>query len=151
MQGTAVLGEQRLVRGDHALAGTQRLHQPGPGRFETADDLDDHVDVVALDQPERVGREQPGVDRQRSPVATGPADRDADQLQRRADPGGQVLGLLVQEADHLATDGAAPQQRNLDHHHPTSNAIRSASVSRRTISRACPSRTATTGGRGTWL
>src|SRR5205823_9108460 len=49
VQGTAVLGEQRLVRGDDALAGTEGLDQPGPGRLDAADDLDDHVDVVPLD------------------------------------------------------------------------------------------------------
>ena len=74
---------------------------------------------------------------------------------RGADPGGQVLGLVVQQADHFRADGAAAEQgeadRGFDYAHPTSNASRSSSVSRRTITREAPSRTATTGGRGTWL
>jgi hypothetical protein len=96
VQRTAVLGEQRLVRGDHALAGTQRLDQPGAGRLDPADHLDHHVHVVALDEAERVGREEGRVDRQRTPVAVRPPYRDAGQLQRRADPGGEVVGVLVQ-------------------------------------------------------
>jgi hypothetical protein len=34
----------------------------------------------------------------------GAAYGHADQLDRRTDPGGQVVGLLVQEPDHLAAD-----------------------------------------------
>ena len=141
VQRRAVLGEQRLVGGDHALAGPQRLDQPGAGRLDAADHLDHHVDVVALDQAERVGGEQRRVDRQVAAVAAGPAHGDADELQRGADPGGQVVGLLVQQPDHLGADGAAAEQAPAgpaisQSTHPTSNASRSSSVSRRTITRA---------------
>ena len=42
----------------------------------------------------------------------GPAHRDPGQLERRADPGGEVVGLLVEQADHLRADDAAAQQRD---------------------------------------
>ena len=71
------------------------------------------------------------------PVAE-PADRDAGQLQRRADPGGQVVGLLVQQPDHLAarpcrsrSSARRAQASTLHSRHP--DASRSSSVSRRTI------------------
>ena len=44
-------------------------------------------------------------------LRVGPAYGDPDQLDRRADPRGQVAGLLVQQPDHLAAHGAAPEQR----------------------------------------
>jgi hypothetical protein len=154
VQRGAVLGEQRLVRRDHALATAQRLDQPGAGRLDAAHHLDHDVDVVALDQAERVGGEQVFLDGKVTALAAEPPDRDADDLQRGADPGRQVVSLMVQQADDFRADGAAAQEGQADrftHAHPTSNASRSSSVSRRTITREAPSRTATTGGRGTWL
>jgi hypothetical protein len=60
-----------------------------------------------LTRPERVGGEQARLDREITALAAGPPHRDADDLQRRADPGRQVLGLSVQQADHFRADGAA--------------------------------------------
>ncbi len=109
-----VLGEQRLVRGDHALTGPERLGQPGPSRFDATDDLDHHVDIVALDQPERVRREQALVQTDGGAVTVDPADGDADDLQGRADPRGEVGRLLTHETDHLRTDRATTEQRDPD-------------------------------------
>ena len=156
VQGRPVLGQQRLVGGDDALAGPKRLDQPGPGRLDPADHLDHDVDVVALDQTERVGGEQ------RRSTGRSPRSRPgrrtaiADQLQRGADAGGQVVGLLVQQPYHLRPDrrrsrASRPGPTSPHIRYPTSSARRSSSVSRRTITRDPPSRTATTGGRGTWL
>ena len=69
-----------------------------------------------------------------------------------------VLRVHTQPGD-LGADDAAAEQRYPEHlarfifvtAHPTSNRSRSSSVSRRTISRAAPSATATTPGRGMWL
>jgi hypothetical protein len=151
VQCRAVLGEQRLVGRHHALAGQQRLGQPGAGRLDAADHLDHQVHVLALGQAERVGGEQLFRHSQGAALAAGPAHRDAGQLESRADSRGQVVSLLVQQPDHLGTDRATAEQRDSHRPHPTSNASRSSSVSRRTITREAPSRTATTGGRGTWL
>jgi hypothetical protein len=151
VQRRPVLGEQRLVRGHHAPARPQRFGEPAPRGLDAAHDLDHDVHVVALDQAERVRGEQRGIDRQVAPLAAEPAYRDADDVERRTDPGGQVVGLVVQQSHDLGADGATAQQRKFHRPHPTSNASRSASVSRRTITREAPSRTATTGGRGTWL
>ena len=99
------------------------------------------------------------------------ADGDPGHLDRTSDAGGQVVGLLGDEPQHLAADGAAAQQRDLQRlRHgraptgcsgagcdgagdgastPASTASRantSDSVCRRTISVAAPSFTATTGG-----
>ena len=45
-----------------------------------------------------------------------PAYGDADQLDRRADPGLEVAGLLLQEADHLRADRAAAEHGHLHTH-----------------------------------
>ena len=46
--------------------------------------------------------------------APGPPYRDAHHLERRADPSGQVGGLLVQQPDDLGADRAAAQERQAD-------------------------------------
>ena len=58
----------------------------------------------------RVGGEQV---RRDVGVVGGPADGDPGHLDRPADAGGQVVGLLGDQAQHLAADGAAAQQRDL--------------------------------------
>ena len=83
---------------------------------------------------------------------------DADQLDRRADPGREVTGLLLEQADHLGADRPAAEDGDLEGRvgtfsgtfpcrsptgRPQSRAGRS--------TRATPSRTATTGGRSAWL
>ena len=45
-------------------------------------------------------------------VPVGPAHRDADQLERNADPGGEIVGLLVQQPDDLRADDPAAEQRH---------------------------------------
>ena len=83
------------------------------------------------------------------------AHRHPDQLHSGAGPRGQLTGLLAQQPHHLAADGAAAQQRNPDRarrvHRATSSRNWSSSVSRRSSTRAAPSRTATTAGRGSRL
>ena len=79
-----------------------------PGRLDTADDLDHQVDVLAGDQSGRVSGEQGGVDAR--PLPAGAADRDADQLQRPADPGPQVVGLPDDQPGDFGADGAAAEQ-----------------------------------------
>jgi hypothetical protein len=50
VQRGAVGGKQGLVGGDHGLAGAEGGQQPRAGRLDTADDLDDDVDVIPGDQ-----------------------------------------------------------------------------------------------------
>ena len=108
-------------------------------------------------RPARVGREQlvGHVDVARRVEA---AYGDADQLDRRADPRGQVVGLLVQQPHHLDPTDAAAQQRHLQVR--LSPAHRHTHVGRQQVllglpcaarPRVFPSRTAITGGRSTWL
>ena len=91
-----------------------------------------------------------------------------DQLDGRAHPGREIGGLLAQQPHDLAPDRAAAQHRDADRgsvhpprrlrlpaspgtHRATSRRNRSSSVSRRNSTRAAPSRTATTAGRGSRL
>ena len=81
---------------------------------------------------------------------------DAGELQRRPDPGGEVAGLL--QSRRTTCEPTEPQPStatfsglSFTASAPTSVASRSSSVSRRTITRTSPSRTATTGGRSRWL
>ncbi len=162
----AVRGEQGLVaRDDVGARGDGREHE-GAGRLETAHELDD--DVGAVDERLGVGGEQLGrqVD---VALRARVAHRDADELDARADALRELVGVLEEQAGDLRADrtGAEEPDSNgavLDHagvpsverstgsgSSPASRASRSASVSPCTITRASPSRTATTGGRGTWL
>jgi hypothetical protein len=73
---------------------------------------DHDVHVVPFDQAERVRGEQGRVDS--APVAAEPPHGDADDLQRGADPGREVGGLLRHQPHDLRADGAATEQRDLD-------------------------------------
>ncbi|CAB4723534.1 unannotated protein [freshwater metagenome] len=152
----AVLGEQRLVGRHDAGSVGQRGEDEGAGRLDAADHLDHQVDVVACHQALGVGGEQAlgHVDvAGRVEAAYG----DAGQLDRRADARRQVARLLAEQTHHLRAHRAAAQHRHLERcevlhqSSPTSVANRSSSVSRRTTTRATPSRTAITGGRSAWL
>src|SRR5690606_41109089 len=123
-------------------------------RLDRPHELDDDVDVVARHQYlDVVGEQLDG----HTAVRRAPADTDPPQFQRRADPGGQGGGALVDDAHHLASYIAQSQHRDTDrlsagtHGHLTSKLKRSSTVSRRRISRARPSRTTTTAGRPTRL
>ena len=109
----AVLGQQRLVRGDHRLAALQRGEQQRPGRLDAADDLDHDVDVGPGGQRVRVRGEQRAVDRGGPPVPD-PAHRDPGQLQPGADAQGEVVGLLGEQPGHLGADDAAAEQGYLE-------------------------------------
>ena len=154
VQRRAVLGKQRLVRADHALAGVQRGEQQRAYRLDTADHLDDEVDVVADDKRLGVGREQI---RRDVGVLRRPAHRHTGQFERNAHASRQVVGLLVHEPHDLRTHDPAAEQRDPQRvahgvaTQPGSRRSRSSSVSRRTMTLEDPSRTATTGGLGTWL
>ena len=138
------------------LPAVQRGQQQGAGRLDAADHLDDEVDVVARDQRGGVGGEQRRVDGQVA-VPLRAADGDADQLERRADPGGEVVGLLVQQPDDLGADDAAAEQGNPDRLGQVGSVthVQSQQVVLGLAAHEHPGRarraTATTGGRGTWL
>ena len=148
----AVLGEQGLVRGDHRLPALERGQHQRPGRLDPADHLDHDVDVRPAHQRVGVRGEQGPVD-PLGPAVPDPPHRDPRELQPGADPQGQVIGLFGQQPGHLRPDDPAPEQGHLQGRagsgHPTSRLSRSSIVSRRTMTRASPSLTATTAGRGT--
>ena len=153
----AVGGEQRLVGRHDRGAVVEGTQDQRAGRLDATDDLDD--EVGPRDQLLRVGREQAVGDLHLARRVE-PAYGDAHELERRAHARGQVTGLLVEQAHHLRAHRSAAEHRDLQRwsslsrlhqRSPTSVANRSASVSRRTITRATPSRTLITGGRSAWL
>src|SRR5690606_41073128 len=105
----SVLGQERLVGGDHGLALVEGGGDPAAGRVDAAGDLDDDVDVLALDQRERVGGEQGRIDRQVRAVAAGAPHGDAGDLDGLAHPGGQLLPAHSHEAHDFTADGAASE------------------------------------------
>ena len=100
VQGGAILGEQCLVGRDHGLAGLHRGEQERADRLDAADHLDHDVHVRPGDQLHGVPGEQRGIDRHGPGPARAP-HRDPGHLQPGADPGGQVVGLLREQAVHL--------------------------------------------------
>ena len=108
VEARAVLGEQRLVGGDDRGAVLHGAQDERAGGLDAADDLDD--DVGARDEVLGVGREQRRVDAEVGAVAAGAAHRDADDLERRADPGGHVVGVLGEQAGDGAADDAGAEQ-----------------------------------------
>ena len=107
VEGRAVLGQQRLVAGDHAGAVPHRGQDQGPGRLDPAHQLDDEVGV--LDQGLGVGGEQLA---RQFDVARGVdvAHGDAAQLQAGAGAGGQHVGVVKENPRHLGPDVATAQQ-----------------------------------------
>ncbi len=71
----------------------------GPRGLDPPDDLDDHVDVPALDEGGGVGGDEGRVDALAHLV--GPPYGDARELHRRPDPGGEVGGVRRHDARHL--------------------------------------------------
>ena len=159
----AVVGQQRLVGGDHAGAAAQRGQQQRPGRFDAADHLDDDVDVVPGDQPRGVGGEQLGGTSGCAVADGAPRRRPAPAARRPGRPVRRPAGAAAgppasrrrRSRAARSRTAAVPLRRSsasttpVD---PTSRASRSSSVSRRTSSARTRRRgPPTTAGRGTWL
>lgn len=138
--------------GDHIGAGVERLENVGAGRLKSAHEL--HDDVGAVDQRLGVGRDQFRGDLGRA-NSVRVANRHADQLESGTSAAGEFFAVLKQQCGDLRANTSAAEQCHLeiavfDHgvgSNPASLERRSASVSPRTMTRATPSRTATTGGR----
>ena len=87
-----------------------RAQDEAAGGVDAADDLDD--DVGAGDELVGVGGEERGVDRH---VGAGPlraAHGDADELERGADPGGEVVGVLDEPGRDGGPHDTAAEQRD---------------------------------------
>ncbi len=135
-------------RGHDGLARVERGEHQLRGKLDTADHLDDHVDVVAGDQRLGVGGEQ---FLRQAAIAVDAPDRDSAQLQTCADSGFEVGRVLADDPStslptvpsrETATRWrAAPIRWSLRN----SKLSRSSTVSLRKIRREAPSRTATTG------
>ena len=149
-----VLGQQRLVGGDHGGTRVHGLGEQGSRGLDTADHLDDEIQVAARDQSVHVRGEQAGVDTGTFHVQ--PAHPDTDEFQGPADALTQGVRLLAQYPGHLGTHHTGAEQRHLQWrslfshvHSPTSSRIRSSRVSRLRSVRVSPRRTASRGGFGT--
>ncbi len=144
-------GEQCFVGGDDIRTRIQGHENVAARGLEATHEF--HDDVGAEDERLRVGRQQVVRDARRA-HGVDIAHRDADDLKSRAHPVGEFIAVLEEEGGDLCADTSAPEERDaeiavLDHvvSNPASRRSRSARVSPRTITRALPSRTATTGGR----
>ncbi len=99
----AVMGDDVLVGGDHALAHRQRGGDQRVGRLVAPHQLDDDVDLVVGDEVGRRVREELGG----HPGRGGPtriANGDGRQLERGAVGRLEVVGSFEQGTDHLAAD-----------------------------------------------
>ena len=99
-------GEQRLVRGDHRSAAGERRKDERARGLDAAHELDD--DVRAGDERLAVRGQQRGVNalaRDRDV-----AHVDADDLERRANAGREIVCMFGEEAHHLRADRARAQE-----------------------------------------
>lgn len=83
------------------------------GRLDAPDHLDHDVEVAPGHEREGVGREEVGREVEVA-VAPEPPDGDADELDRRTDPPGQLVTVAGQQACDLGADDAAAQQGDLE-------------------------------------
>ena len=161
-------GDERLVAGDDIGARVQGELDVLARGMDAAHQLDH--DVGADDEPLSIRREEFAREvcvARRVDVA----HRDADEVECRAGAVGELVLVGEQQRSHLRPHGAGAQQGDAEaavvgHADsfpaevardeaetsaltPRSRARRSSIVSPRTITRAVPRETATTGGRGT--
>ena len=95
-------GDEGLVAGDDARTGLEGSQDEGAGRLNASDELDDQV-VPGGDGGDVVGEKVPadrGV-----PRSVDVAHGDARDLKARTGAGGEVIGLLGEQTNHLAADG----------------------------------------------
>ena len=130
----AVLGEELLVGGHDVLSRTHRAQQVFARRFESPDQLDEQIGAGQhLLEPPSAARQYAADD--------GPAPVEALDL----------VGALLEQLVERPADGAVAEQPDPSRAQRTSRPSRSSKLSRRTTTRASPSRQKRTGGRGTPL
>jgi hypothetical protein len=110
----AVLGEQRLVGGDHVLAGGDRGQGRVLGEGGAADQLAHDVDVAARDGALDIAGEQRTIDLDQPLGLVDVADRDRADLEGGAEPGGDRGGVVLEQLDHTAADIAQAEQGDSD-------------------------------------
>ena len=95
-------GDEGLVAGDDAGARLEGRQDEGAGRFDAADELDDDV-VAGGDGGGVIGEEVSG--HRGVSWCVDVAHGDARDLKARTGAGGEVIGLLGEQTNHLAADG----------------------------------------------
>ena len=102
-------GHERLVGGDHGLAGVECGEHELAGKIDAADDLNDQIDVVAGDQPGGIVSKQilrhPG-----ARFVAHVRDGDAAHLGRPANAVGESVSVFLQQAEDLGADCSETQQ-----------------------------------------
>ena len=152
--------EQLLVGGDDRLARASAVEDERAGRLDAADHLDDDVDGRIGDDRGRVGGEHALRQRDRT-VLRDVAHRDPldpQRRHRRASRSSSPFSAISPTSapptlpkPRMPTPMLLLVPRPAHGAHSSSRARRSSSVSRRTTTRAAPSRTNTTAGRVTRL
>ena len=105
----AVLRQELLVGGDHALAAPDRVQEQGAGRLDPAHHLHDHVHPIVGDHRRRIRGEHPGLEAYFPGLRR---MRGGDAREAQADPGppADVCSVGLQQADHGAAHSPAPEQ-----------------------------------------
>ena len=98
----AVGGDEGLVAGDDAGPGLEGRQDERSGRLDPADELDDQI-VPGGDGGGVIGEEVPG--HRGASWCVDVAHGDARDLKARTGAGGEVIGLLGEQTNHLAADG----------------------------------------------
>ena len=117
----AVLGQQRLVRGDHArrprrsAVSSRSLVGSMPPITSTTTSMSSRATSAAAS----VVSSSAGM----SGCRSGRRTATADQFQLRADPGGQLVGLLGQQPDHLGADDAGAEHARPGPHRVAPDAL----------------------------
>ena len=110
----AVLGEQRLVRGDDVLARGDRGEHRALGLGRAADQLAHDVDVGAPDRRVEVGGEQRAIDVDDALRLVRIAHRDRADLEAGAEPRLDRRGVVGEQLDDAAADVAEAEQGDAD-------------------------------------
>ena len=109
----AVLGQQRLVRGDDGLAGLDRGEDQAPRRAGAADQLDHDVDARVAHEAVGVGVKSDSAQLDAA-VAREVEVRDPHQAQRRAEPPLDHRGIAREHLGHARADRPEAEQPDAD-------------------------------------
>src|SRR6185312_4664566 len=113
----AVLGDQRLVRGDDGLAGLQcRLDRRQRRLARAAHQFDEAVDVLARCQRHRILRPGDAAEVEGA-LLDFRARGDGDDAHATATARGQSPALVLDEADDFGTHGAEPRNAHFQGSH----------------------------------
>jgi hypothetical protein len=129
-----VMGEERLVGGDHVLACLERLEDEGPCRLEPTYQLDDDLHRRIVEYLGRVAHEGEAGDVEAVSRARGVGIRDAVQAQPAARALLHLRAVGLEDLDHAASDRTEAEKADPDLVHGGDRRRRRRAVSGRRVS-----------------